>query len=257
MNETIEYLWYKIEVTQDEYPTDPREWSELWTMLCNHWRYNLWDEKLPEYWESFENDFIRYINDEYDVVDKDYEDMSEREMNRIAKYIDNNIIYYPLYLYDHSWISMSIWDPKDRWDSWQVWFIYTHREDIKQWNDLKTLRTHHIDDARRLLRREVEIYNRYLTWEIYEYHIEYLDENAWWYESIEEAIADAKSSIDVQDPEGKTMRYSNKLYEIAIWGFWDRVNEIIYRDIIDEDWQEDETKRDMIVNIIWDKLRNY
>ena len=77
-----------------------------------------------------------------------------------------NIIYLPLYLYDHGGITMSTGSFSDKWDSGQVGYIYTDRETVlntcgnankKNWKKV----------AYKDMESEVEVYDQYLTGEVY------------------------------------------------------------------------------------------
>lgn len=78
----------------------------------------------------------------------------------------------PLYLYDHSGITMSTGSFGDVWDSGQVGYIYaTRRMILENWNRkhvTKKLR----EQADALLKAEVETYDQYLTGDVYGYQIE-------------------------------------------------------------------------------------
>ena len=76
---------YKLEISQDSNPGSPREWYNLGTMVCFHRRYDLGDE----------ND---YCSSNYDGWDEMKEDIIEKE---------NVHTILPLYLYDHSGITIS------------------------------------------------------------------------------------------------------------------------------------------------------
>ena len=172
--ETIMYKGYEINIDYDDTPCDPREWDNMWTMVCNHRRYNLWDEKLWYNWESFIDDLMEHLWVTDSEFMKDY-------------------IYKPLYLYDHSGISMNTWWFNCWWDSWQVWYIYVSRADAREAMWVKKLDTNKVID---LLEAEVECYDRYLTWQVYMWNV--WDWWCGWYDSEEDAIAEAKWDIDYQ-----------------------------------------------------------
>ena len=87
----------------------------------------------------------------------------------------NAIIVLPLYLYDHSGISIKVGDfynvglPQGhaRFDSGQVGFIYVTAEDIKTNYIKKRVTKKLIKKAVELLKLEVDTYNKYLTGEVY------------------------------------------------------------------------------------------
>lgn len=170
--ETINYRGHTIEIDLDEYPEDPREWYNLGTMICNHWGYNLWDEKIECHWESILDDLHKHLDVTPSELERDY-------------------IVLPLYLYDHSWITMNTTWFSCRWDSWQVGRIYVSKTDARKHYNTKRLNR---DTVIKDLIEEVDTYDHYLTWEIYMWNIW-----EWWngtYYSEEDAIAEAKHEID-------------------------------------------------------------
>lgn len=81
-------------------------------------------------------------------------------------------IFLPLFLMDHSGISMSCRDFQDKWDSGQVGWIAAHPERIEGWFDVKEITTEILEKAKEVLREEVEVYNYQLTNECWGYTIE-------------------------------------------------------------------------------------
>ena len=188
---------YSLTIRNDDFKSDPREDSNLWTMLCNHWRYNLWDEKLEELWESFWNDFMNYINDKY--INKEFFE------KWVERYIDKNIVYFPLSLYNHSWLSISMWHSK--WfDSWQIGYIYAHKDKIRE-DQMVTLVNDKIKrNVEKIFKWEIDSYDKYLNgeylwfiieereikeidWKIFKTEWEQYDSCSW-FETLEEINID-------------------------------------------------------------------
>jgi hypothetical protein len=150
--ETIDYRGLKIEIFQDSDTMNPRtEFDNVGTMVCWHRGYKLGDEQ-PK------------------VSPDDYARSS------------NNCIELPLYLLDHSGITISTKDFGDTWDSGQIGFIYVTLETAQEqqpsadvslgWNAV--LRNHPEgltlgQWAEKILRAEVETYDMYLRGDVYGY----------------------------------------------------------------------------------------
>ena len=117
----------------------PREWDNLGKMYCWHKRYNLGDEKLP--------------TDSYGGWDE-----IKKYLIKEKGAIPDSIL--PLYLYDHSGITMRTTPFGDRWDSGQVGFIYTTEAKLKEMGSPKTR-------MKDILRGEVKVYDQYLTGDVY------------------------------------------------------------------------------------------
>lgn len=87
-----------------------------------------------------------------------------------------NIVFLPLYLYDHSGITMSTGSFGDRWDSGQVGYIYTDKKTImetggmlqnEKGNYVKITDKNWKKAAYRWMEGEVKVYDQYLTGEVF------------------------------------------------------------------------------------------
>ena len=146
MNELITKGAKYVEVIREDDPESPRDWDNLGTMVCFHRRYNLGDKH-------------DYKVDDYNSWDEVKQAITENGGKYIA----------PLYLYDHGGISISIGSfigkaPHAEWDSGQVGLIYTTEEAIAEFGI-------EADKVESALEHEVELYDKYLTGEIYGYKI--------------------------------------------------------------------------------------
>jgi hypothetical protein len=129
----------------------PRDWDNLGLMVCWHRRYNLGDEQ-PRLDPA---DWAAWLKKEHP-----------------------NAIILPLYLYDHSGITISTTPFSCSWDSGQVGYIYTTIErarDISHgWKRLTAKRREAVKD---MLRAEVKTYDQYIRGEVYRFTIEDEDGN--------------------------------------------------------------------------------
>lgn len=132
---------HQLKIIADESPDSPREWDNLGTMVCFHRRYQLGDKHefdTPE-------DFREFLHDE-DIA-----------------------VVLPLYLYDHSGITMSIHPFSCSWDSGQVGWIYVTNETVR--GEYGNLTPDSIKLAKRILEGEVEAYNQYIRGDIYGFEL--------------------------------------------------------------------------------------
>ena len=165
-------------ICQEEYNDDsPRDWDNLGVMACWHSRYNLGDIQLNhhsdikrdlaceidptvasrlEYWEDLEGSYRS--------------DAEHRIQNIIDSALDSALIL-PLYIYDHSGITMSTSPFSCPWDSGQVGFIYCTKEQIRNWLQVKRITKKVWDHAKRILMGEVETYDQYLTGDVYGFSV--------------------------------------------------------------------------------------
>lgn len=137
--------------------------------------------------ESGYNPFYRYVYDTEQEAMDDLEAekqywvenyaLQELEDEELMEIIEANAVILPLYLYDHSGITMSTQPFSCRWDSGQVGWIYvTHEDIVKEYGDLD------IEKAKKVLEGEVETYDQYLTDDVYGFVLE--DKNGDVIESI-------------------------------------------------------------------------
>ncbi len=145
MEQTIRKGNYELEILQDESPESPREWDNLGTMICFHSRYNLGDKH------------------NYSVEEGE-------ELSR-----GKDIISLPLYLYDHSGITMNTTGFSCRWDSVCVGFIYVTKEKVRKEYGVKRITKDIIEKVTNVLKGEVETYDQYLTGDVYGYRVSKID----------------------------------------------------------------------------------
>jgi hypothetical protein len=105
----------------------------------------------------------------------------------------------PLYIYDHSGITMNTTGFSCRWDSGQVGFIYATKEKIRAEYGWKRLTKKRLQQIQDILDGEVKTYDQYLTGDVYGYTIEKNGEHidsCWGYYGQEDCLNEAKSIID-------------------------------------------------------------
>lgn len=159
MSETFTVDGLTVRITPDTDAHNPRtEWDHAGTMVCWHRRYTLGDQQ-PHYPAS--EFFTRLMQErESEVHDKYPPD--EIAPEHLMRYIDKHFHVLPLYLLDHSGLSMSTGSFKDPWDSGQVGWIYMSKDKAAKEG---------ITDPPALLRSEVAEYDQYLTGDVWGYEI--------------------------------------------------------------------------------------
>ena len=132
---------YRVEVVQDTYPESPREWDNAGTVaLVDRSRYNFGDERL-----------------------------SHDEIHAITN--DPSVIVLPIYMYDHSGITINTTGFSCQWDSGQVGIIYISRRDaVKEWGNKICTQTV-AERARKCLKAEIETLDQYVTGSVYGYRV--------------------------------------------------------------------------------------
>ena len=148
--ETMETKLVRAELYNDDEPMNPREdYDNFGKMICFHRDYNLGDKHNYE-----ENMFNNLDEIEAQLID-DYKPA----------------VILPLYLYDHSGLTISTGPFDCRWDSGKVGFILVSRKDALKEFGGKRLTKNIKDKCEKLLQGEVETYDQYLRNDVYGYKI--------------------------------------------------------------------------------------
>jgi len=252
-----QYKGCTIRLEYDEHPESPREWCNVGTMVCWHRRYNLGDEQPKE---SPDERFLYYVqggrrwNEEkakreaairashprpdlcgtdeereetedslnvaLDAVEGDMED----DVELCRELFDRDNIHLPLYLYDHSGITISTGRFSCPWDSSQVGFIYCSKTKAREeWGPkyFPGITDEQIwGKAEAYLESEVSTYDGYLTGQVVGYVVSdpddreiascwgfYPDEKGNWPDAVEQAKAEIDAWVAKQEREAAEKAY--------------------------------------------------
>ena len=186
-----------LNVYQDDLGMDsPRDWDNLGTMVCFHRDYNLGDEHSYETPRDFlENLAAELITDtelryaclkavenweeELDEEEKDdlFDDLvdngfiEEATDEELWEIITDHAVILPLYLYDHSGITMKTKPFGCPWDSGQVGWIYVTHDRISKelTSDEEKADWQKAED---ILNQEIKTYDQYITGEVFGFVLE-------------------------------------------------------------------------------------
>jgi hypothetical protein len=155
----------KVFVCTDPYPQNPRtEWDNAGTMVCFHKKYNLGDRHDFPTPEAF-----RLWWEEY----------------------GEGGTLLPLYLYDHSGITMRTTPFTCPWDSGQVGWIYM---------TVAKAKSEGIQDPVSYLGGEVATYDEYLTGNVYGFSVEDSEgdilDSSWGYVGLEHCREEARHTAE-------------------------------------------------------------
>lgn len=201
------YRGYRIVLEVDGTPCNPRtEHDNTGRMICFHRNYNLGDKH------------------NYSHPDDLFEELCGRLPNRdhhhpVSELLGDGsefrIVWEPLYLYDHSGITMNTTGFSCPWDSGQVGIIYVTYEDIaKQMNVEWTgpgkwvPSKETIEQYEKILKAEVEVFDYYIRGEVLGFTIYAPDEEA---QQVEEG-EDAPTEDDDE--------FWMDIEEESCWGFY-------------------------------------
>ncbi len=136
----------KLTIYYDEDAPNPRtEWDNFGTMACYHSRYLLGDKDVP----------------------------SMDEVNELIK--SDDVISIPIYLYDHSGLTIATHPFSCPWDSGQIGYIYVTKDQIRKEYSCKRITKKIMDRALSVLQCEVEVYDQYLTGQCFGFELEKTD----------------------------------------------------------------------------------
>ena len=160
-----------LQIFQDTWGESPREWSNLGTMAIFHRRYN--------------------FGDEVDFKSDDFNSWSE-----MGEYINKDLdaaVCIPIYMYDHSGITINCDGFACPWDSGQVGYIYVSRQKLKDEYGVKRISNVMLERAEKALRREVHVMDQYITGDVYGFQVikRYLNTDG----EIQEDIIDSCSGF--------------------------------------------------------------
>lgn len=139
----INYKGYQIQISQDEYLEDsPRDWDNFGTINCWHHDYNLGEK----------HDYSTPIDFEKDIT-------------------KGNYIILPVYIFDHSGITINTTGFSCPWDSGQVGYIYVSKEKVRERFNKKRISKQLVKKVKSILIDEIKTYDQYLTNDVYGYEI--------------------------------------------------------------------------------------
>ena len=169
---------YYLTIDHENYPENPREWDNFSTMVCFHRKYNLGDKHT-------------YNHNDYNGWDEMEKDIIKNE---------NVGIILPLYLYDHSGITISTTPFHCGWDSGQIGFIYVSRKTIfENIRGYKILTKKLKGIVTERLLNELKCYDQYLQNEVYSFEIVKDDERVEYcggYYDLDECIKEGISMVN-------------------------------------------------------------
>lgn len=198
--DTYTHKGCEINIYQDDDPGNPREeWDNQFVMVCFHSRYTLGDKdgmsqaqdavlaspRYKEWWTDYDNPDARDMDNPQDL---------HVLMERVG------LITLPLYLYDHSGLTMNTSGFHDPWDSGQIGFIYADPVSVRKEHGWKRLSSGRRKKLREWMKGEVETYDQYLTGDVYGYVVTHPDsdheDSVWGFYGMEYCKGEAESAAD-------------------------------------------------------------
>jgi len=142
-------LGFKVIITQDEFESSPRECLDEGT-------------KMIVFHDAIRGDKNIYSH-------KDYDSWSEMEKAIINN--DNPAVILPIYLYEHSGLSISTTPFSCSWDSGQIGFILMDKKMAAAEMNKKIVTAKVRENAIKILIDEVKLYDQYLNNDVYYFSV--------------------------------------------------------------------------------------
>ena len=140
---------YLIEVERDNTPDSPRSWDNLGKMVCFHRKYNLGDKHNYKF--------------------TDYENWVEQKQDIIKN--EDVCVILPIYMYDHSGITIKTTPFGCNWDSGQIGWIFISKERVRNEFSVKRISKKLKERITGYLENEVKTYDQYLSGDVYMFRI--------------------------------------------------------------------------------------
>jgi hypothetical protein len=166
------YKRFKIEYWYDDYNEDPRNWDDLSKMIC-------------------------FTGNKYDLGNK-HSFSSPEDLSEFLTDNAKNIVYLPIYIFDHGNITIKSSPFSCQWDSGQIGYIYAYKD--------KLIESGFKDDKAMMdyLESEIKTYDDYIRGNCYGYSIydddnEILDSCGGFLGSFNYVEKEAKNNADYYD----------------------------------------------------------
>jgi hypothetical protein len=150
----------KVEIIHDtDGLSSPRDWDNLGTILYAHSRYKVGDKTF---------DTSKYSG---------WEEALKGEVGNL-----NDLVYLPVFLYDHSIQHVSTESFIGRalhaeWDSGQVGWVYVTKEQLRKEYGVSRITKDIREKAIKVLKSEIEVFDKYVSGEVYGVKVIELDED--------------------------------------------------------------------------------
>lgn len=163
----------KLTITNDISPQHPRKDWEPYGTLAYKSKYTLGEEEIHDpidflaYKLGLSDDQVQRIADKNDWFYYSTETLRELSVRFYREYIA-----LPVYLYDHSGITVNTGGFNCRWDSSQVGWIYMSKEEAKKHHGWGKITRHREKLVEEYLEGEIRTLAQYLEGDVYGFEFE-------------------------------------------------------------------------------------
>jgi hypothetical protein len=205
--EQFEHAGYVIKIFKDDEPPHPRhDYDNLGTMACFPGRYDLGDWLDPR--SAFSEKFVSSAAGGPSADSRRFVHGSRAHAEEFLNWFDTHkkdiALHLPLYLYDHSGITMRCSDFREfdpgGFDSGMVGFIFVTKEKVREDYKCKLITKKVLAQVEACLRGEVDVYDKYLTEQFVGYVVETTDgthvDSCWGFDDFDYCVEEAKASAN-------------------------------------------------------------
>ena len=174
---------YKLRIYPDSCDNSPREWDNIGKIYAKHRRYNLSDKDCDidslltdlDCFEDIEKFCYRenLLNEaDGDCLEK-YDLTPDTEIFRryMEAVIEKRHVVLPVYMYEHSGVSIRTTSFNDNWDSGLVGYIVADRNAVLKEYSVTEITPELREKVLGVLRGEIDTYSKYLNGEIYGFRL--------------------------------------------------------------------------------------
>lgn len=149
----------KVVIVRDTLPPNPREDTNIGTMVCWHRRRILGDKQGRDHRQVIE-DLLGLSSEAPYKAD-----------HHLLNMLEAKFVWLPVFAYEHSGITLNTSGFSCPWDSGQVGIIYASREKIAEFFKSKILTRQRREKIKKILRLEVDLYNKWINGDAWGFEI--------------------------------------------------------------------------------------
>jgi hypothetical protein len=208
MIEETKYRGHTIQVWDDDYADNPREWGNLGTLALSD---SAWaEEKIGD-----QEDFFKLLLDDEDYMlwvpeDQDYS-AYDIDAEKAQRRIEEKYIVMPVYKYEHGGVAYNTGGFSCPWDSGQNGYIYISKDDARREYSVKRISAKTLAKIHGGLEAEVETFSQAANGEVYGFTI--LDKDG-------DTIDSCGGCYGYDDGEGYMMQEARSCIDYAIKKAW-------------------------------------
>ena len=237
---------YVLFLVNDTNPQNPRtEQDNFGKMICFHRRYNIGDEHRYDEPDEFLLELFEEKLGDTDAAEDKFAELSAEVDDSLYKshygqyrkaihenvldFLSSSYVIEPIFMYDHSGITVNTNGFSCPWDSGQVGWIFASHDTIKK--EFGQINDETIEKVRALLKSEVKEYDYYLTNQCYGFRL---------YKSNEEIASCWGFAGEIRDVQNEIKEYLPEGCKEIVESLEYRYDDVEIGDILEETKAQDE-----------------